>query len=633
MPCRGMMARGAPQCLAPTVLLRSQIAHGINLHPSLGFGRFDLTLSYRRSMHRSATKRVWAPGTKAHIHTGTENKQQALSLLPPGRLEEVTNAALASIDGIRSSMEHFQGRPGQEVDERPEDPDALEDLQFRLACYRYSRRIEPPPLPLAMDPSFGPAPPRPDPPVPIVMSSTQLRSFQPQRRRVRLAEQAEHRRLRNEAAKVKRQIAEQENTERYSAEMDRYMRRMDRFENDKRMSRTGGRRRSMASLSLAQQLEERRKQFLQILAAAAFLHRSSKVLDGFGPVSQVSLARFTTLVKENRGTGPNAFAKAAAQMVWRTCYARIMREQMASLAVLQEVPASPRSPMSPMSPRSPSSRQPDGPRLPFLQSGEAIEFLGRVKFVEDQLGARMRIRRQRAAARCLLVVLRSWHPFAIQRMMRHIAACVKRLQQFLHRAVLRLKATRIMVKAQMVQIERELVEKELSEDDAKADPSKRRAKVSAQEQEAKVNRCLLPDNWRTQVVHSMLRMRRLQQMERLREWRVDMSTYYWEVSEWRKSGHSLPIPTMPPYPTHVPSQKVLYKLVVDARKLRKLSPSPSDFVALAQMARQQPVDATGSEWHLLVGDVAGSETFGQTQDTFSAKVIEPLLTPKGTLLR
>lgn len=27
----------------------------------------------------------------------------------------------------------------------------------------------------------------------------------------------------------------------------------------------------------------------------------------------------------------------------------------------------------------------------------------------------------------------------------------------------------------------------------------------------------------------MLRMRRLQQMERLREWRVDMSTYYWEA--------------------------------------------------------------------------------------------------------
>lgn len=594
--------------------------------------RSDPVLQTVNAQKRHQT-RVGAGDEGSHPHRDTENKQQALSLLPPGRLEEVTNAALASIDGTRSSMEHFQGRPGQEVDERPEDPDALEDLQFRLACYRYSRRIEPPPLPLAMDPSFGPAPPRPDPPVPIVMSSTQLRSFQPQRRRVRLAEQAEHRRLRNEAAKVKRQIAEQENTERYSAEMDRYMRRMDRFENDKRMSRTGGRRRSMASLSLAQQLEERRKQFLQILAAAAFLHRSSKVLDGFGPVSQVSLARFTTLVKENRGTGPNAFAKAAAQMVWRTCYARIMREQMASLAVLQEVPASPRSPMSPMSPRSPSSRQPDGPRLPFLQSGEAIEFLGRVKFVEDQLGARMRIRRQRAAARCLLVVLRSWHPFAIQRMMRHIAACVKRLQQFLHRAVLRLKATRIMVKAQMVQIERELVEKELSEDDAKADPSKRRAKVSAQEQEAKVNRCLLPDNWRTQVVHSMLRMRRLQQMERLREWRVDMSTYYWEVSEWRKSGHSLPIPTMPPYPTHVPSHKVLYKLVVDARKLRKLSPSPSDFVALAQMARQQPVDATGSEWHLLVGDVAGSETFGQTQDTFSAKVIEPLLTPKGTLLR
>lgn len=45
----------------------------------------------------------------------TRPESEALSLLPPGRLEEVTNAALASIDGIRSSMEHFQGRPGQET--------------------------------------------------------------------------------------------------------------------------------------------------------------------------------------------------------------------------------------------------------------------------------------------------------------------------------------------------------------------------------------------------------------------------------------------------------------------------------------------------------------------------------------
>ena len=85
-------------------------------------------------------------------------------------------------------------------------------------CPGYARRIEPPPPPLAMDPAllssnqtmphftatdavpsnmelrFEPAPPRP---VQVaaaqIMSSSCLRSFQPDRRRAQLAEQAEHR--------------------------------------------------------------------------------------------------------------------------------------------------------------------------------------------------------------------------------------------------------------------------------------------------------------------------------------------------------------------------------------------------------------------------------------------------------
>eukprot|EP00438_Fugacium_kawagutii_P010031 Skav212663 [mRNA] locus=scaffold1227:430207:447647:+ [translate_table: standard] len=96
------------------------------------------------------------------------------SLMPPGRLEEVSGEVLASIEGIRSSMEHFQGRRSADQDaHREQDPDAFEDLQQRLACYRflaegllafasieflgargYARRIEPPPPPLAMDPSL-----------------------------------------------------------------------------------------------------------------------------------------------------------------------------------------------------------------------------------------------------------------------------------------------------------------------------------------------------------------------------------------------------------------------------------------------------------------------------------------------
>eukprot|EP00435_Cladocopium_sp_Y103_P036146 s2853_g9.t1 len=169
------------------------------------------------------------------------------ALMPPGRLEEVTGEVLASIEGIRSSMEHFQGRRKAIEDVHQEqDPDALEDLQQRLACYRYARRIEPPAPPLAMDPSFDPAPPRAFAQLAIPRpSASHLESFLPQRRRVKLAEQAETRRLRLEAAKVKRQISEQERTrspehsEKTSKEVDRYLQRMDRFESFKRASRPG----------------------------------------------------------------------------------------------------------------------------------------------------------------------------------------------------------------------------------------------------------------------------------------------------------------------------------------------------------------------------------------------------------
>lgn len=90
-------------------------------------------------------------------------------------------------------MVNFQGVKQVQCDVAVKDPDDLEDLQHRLELYRYSRRIEPPPLPLAMDPAFGPAPPKPLP-TQRVMSASQLRSFQPELRRRKLQEQAETRR-------------------------------------------------------------------------------------------------------------------------------------------------------------------------------------------------------------------------------------------------------------------------------------------------------------------------------------------------------------------------------------------------------------------------------------------------------
>jgi len=587
-------------------------------------------------------------GTVRRRHRTRTDSKVAPALLPPARLEEVTNEALASIEGIRSSMEHFQGRrEGHEQDAQPqEDPDALEDLQYRLACYRYSRRIEPPPPPLGMDPTFEPAPPRVDQMASIQRpSASHLESFLPQRRRVKLAEQAETRRLRLESAKVKRQLNEQEQSEKVVAEVDRYLQRMDRFDVEKRACRAGGvagqvagRRRSLISLSLDQQLEERRKRFFQICAAAAFCHRGTKLLDNFASLSQVCLMRFNTLLFQEKGFKAKTFVKDAALMIWRSSYASIKCEELEQR--FGEAPMSPRSPSTPGSPRSPSHGrsglllEPHGPilrRLPLLEKGEVLQFLRRITWLEAVLETKIRIRRRRTHAKCIHTVLQSWHPFAIQRMLRHVAACVKRLQSFLRRALLRIKAIYVAVKAQMLQLEREHVEKELQEEEAKnADPKRKGTRQITAEQ---VTRALLPDSWRSQILDSLLRSQRRHQLQLLKEWRVDMSTYHWEVLEWRKTGHALPCPVMPAYPTHVPSAKVLVKLILEARQLRKSSPGYFDLsllqLHLSSRHGSEPGNLTGAQWHR---SKTGEADDGEGE-SFGSKVIEPLLTPKGRLLR
>ncbi|CAE7245775.1 TPT1 [Symbiodinium natans] len=181
------------------------------------------------------------PQASAGAKRGTVFRPVA-SLLPPASVEEVTNAALASIEDIRSSLDHFQGRSSADKEAICDEPsDLREDLRHRLARYRYTRRIEPPPPPLAMDPAFEPAPPRPMQAAAVqVMSSSCLRSFQPQRRRAQLAEQAEHRRLRLESAKTKRELTHQELEEKTMADMDRYIQRMEQYELEKNSSRAGG---------------------------------------------------------------------------------------------------------------------------------------------------------------------------------------------------------------------------------------------------------------------------------------------------------------------------------------------------------------------------------------------------------
>jgi len=557
------------------------------------------------------------------------------SVLPPAKVEEVTSAALASIEDIRSSMEHFQGRSTLEQAAASEEPrDDQEDLRYRLAKYRYTRRIEPPPPPLAMDPAFDPAPPRPVQVAVPVMSATYLRGFLPQRRRVQLAEQAEHRRLRLEAAKTKRELQSEELEEKTLADMDRYLHRMEQFELERHATRPGGgRRRSLASLTLEQALQERQRQLAKIMAAAAFCRAAAKALAGFGPISQACLARFKRISHEHCGEEAKPFACTAALNVWRSHYASTVQAQRKRVLPGTKE-ASPTSDAS-LSPKSPSRKSikesPDARALqmqmPLLQPDEALAFMWRCRLMEDTVVNRVRLRRARGHAHCLFVALNCWHPFRALRMMRDVLARVKKLQRFLRSALLRLKAARVALKAQMLQMERELVEKEqeeeLKEVKQESKPDVWRRVPSMNKVQDQVTRALLPDGWRMQVVHSMLRHRRHEQLQQLQVWRLDMITYAWEVDEWRKARTTLPCPKMPPYPTHMPTIKELQKIILDARQAGKAG----GVLPVSFSAEKKVQESTSLDWYPIASNAQVA-----LQEDVMEEVIEPLVTPKGSVL-
>lgn len=535
-------------------------------------------------------------------------------------------------------MEHFQGRSNGDKEAFVEEAsDVREDLRYRLARYRYARRIEPPPPPLAMDPAFEPAPPRP---VQVaaaqIMSSSCLRSFQPDRRRAQLAEQAEHRRLRLEAAKTKRELSHQELEEKTLADIDRYLQRMEHYELEKNSSRSGGRRRPLASFTLEQQLQERQKQFATIMAAAAFCAFAVKAMAGFGPISQACLFRFNRISVQEKGIAARPFARAVAINLWRSHYAEAVRvrqtcelQEASPLSQASPTPSSPTRSPSRRSLKESADRTIMQMQLPLLEKSEALPFMWRCQLMEDMVVNRLRLRRARAHARCLLAALRCWHPFRALRMMRDVMAKIRRLQDFLRRAVIRLKATRVALKVQMLQIERDLIEKEQDEEPKEAKDSKdfcRRMSHKALDQKTQdQTKALLPDTWRTQAVNCLLRLRRHEQLQLLQEWRMDMATYHWEVQEWRRARSALTCPIMPPYPTHVPSSKELAKIIFEARrKCRNGAPPP---ITLSTAPKIE-IEGTGLEWYPKEADA------GQLHDQLDMmeEVIEPLVTPKGSIL-
>jgi len=268
-------------------------------------------------------------------------------------------------------------------------------------------------------------------------------------------------------------------------------------------------------------------------------------------------------------------------------------------------------------------------QLPLLEKSEALPFMWRCQLMEDMVVNRLRLRRARGHARCLLAALRCWHPFRALRMVRDVMAKIRRLQDFLRSALIRLKATRVALKVQMLQIERDLIEKELDEEPKEAKDSKdlcRRMSYKAVDQKTQdQTKALLPDTWRTQAVNSLLRLRRHEQLQLLQEWRMDMATYRWEVQEWRRARSALTCPIMPPYPTHVPRSKELAMIICEARrKCRNGAPPPITF----STAPKIEIEGTGLEWYPKEADG------GQLHDQLDMmeEVIEPLVTPKGSIL-
>ncbi|CAE7332892.1 unnamed protein product [Symbiodinium natans] len=186
---------------------------------------------------------------------------------------------------------------------------------------------------------------------------------------------------------------------------------------------------------------------------------------------------------------------------------------------------------------------------------------------------------------------------------------------------------------QMLQIERDLIEKEQEDESKEAKPDSkadfcRRMPSIHKGQDHKVQdqtKALLPDVWRTQVVHSLLRLRRREQLQLLQEWRMDMATYNWEVQEWRRERSALTCPVMPPYPTHVPSSKELARVIIEARRICKTgAPPPVSFSTV----HKSEVEGTGLEWYPKEAD----KGLHQEKLEMMEEVIEPLVTPKGSVL-
>lgn len=550
------------------------------------FSAVDAALSVGTSRprlkHRGAHK-LWGGQTRA---------------ADPEHFVEDAQSIASSIAGIRSSIEQFQGCKNVsdrgEANKDVETEEDLHDLEHRLLQYRYARRIEEPPPPLSLDPLFEDIPEKAKTSTDALdrnVSPQALRRFHPEERALVIAEQAESRRLRLEAAKAKKMTADQHHQQRWLAEAERYENRMAQLQDVRVQKRLHGvqdqksqsKQKDIANL----QLQERQQQLLRSLVLAYFTQQCKQLKDEFEPTRLNYFQRLDEFSQQRFGMPASRLAKFAAEHYARWQFSEEAQERIKNgcfRVCCREHEMNGKLKRGDVRPLL----------LPLLGEEEAVTMIRSCRLVEDALVTRCRRIRARKHARCLENALRSWWPSRIMRHLRKFTVSLRRIQTWARWHLKRLRKLRARLESEMLKVERELIIQASAqlppepegrprvrsratsdlEDDTRRNLSKHSSKSATDNpsppaiSESEVQRQLLPEAWRRRIVNQELLTRRRRVPREVELWRLEFSTYIWEVWEWRKEGLQGECPKLPPYPSHIPQRDELVAIISEARAAR-----------------------------------------------------------------
>jgi len=515
----------------------------------------------------------------------------------PANFVEDAQSIASSIEGIRSSIEQFQGCKNaddrSEASKNVEPEEDLQDLEHRLLQYRYARRIEDPPPPLSLEPLFEDIPEKEKTGKHAVdrnVSPQALRRFHPKERASVIAGQAETRKVRLEAARAKKMTADQQHQQRWMAEAERYENRMAQIQDVRVQKRLYGVPEEEKSQSkqcdyAKLQMQERQQKLLTSLVLAYFIRQCKELKEGFEPTRLDYFEQLDGFSQQRFGMPASQLAKFAAEHYARWQFSVEAQERMKGgcfRVLCREHEMNGKLRRGDVRPL----------HLPLLDEEEADKILRCCRLVEDVLVTRCKRIRAKKHAHCLQAALRSWWPSRIMQHLRKFTGSLRLLQTWARRQVKRLRRLRAKLESEMLKVERELIIQAAAQlplepesrprvrrtssdldDDVRRNTSKHSSKSATDNSsppaisEAEVQRQLLPEAWRRCIVNEELLSRRRRLLREVDVWRYDFSTYMYDVWQWRKEGQGK-CPKLPPYPSHVPRREELVAIISDAREAK-----------------------------------------------------------------